>query len=41
MIILTVISLGVISVYAPAATKKKPIPVRLIKQKNIMRLLLV
>lgn len=34
MIILTVISLGVISVYAPAATKKKPIPVRLIKRKK-------
>ncbi|MFT2003710.1 accessory gene regulator AgrB [Staphylococcus aureus] len=34
MIILTVISLGIISVYAPAATKKKPIPVRLIKRKK-------
>ena len=41
MIILTVISLGIISVYAPAATKKKPIPNGLIKRKNIMRLLLV
>ncbi len=30
----TVISLGIISVYAPAATKKKPIPVRLIKRKK-------
>ncbi len=39
MIILTVISLGVISVYAPAATKKKPICMQLIKQKIIMRLL--
>ncbi|KMR64975.1 accessory gene regulator AgrB, partial [Staphylococcus aureus] len=33
-ILLPVISLGVISVYAPAATKKKPIPVRLIKRKK-------
>ncbi|MGZ1695569.1 accessory gene regulator AgrB [Staphylococcus argenteus] len=34
MIILTIIAIGLIIKYAPAATKKKPIPVRLIKRKK-------
>lgn len=41
MTILTFIAIGLIIKYAPAATKKKPIPVRLIKRKNITQLLLV
>lgn len=31
---MTVIAIGMIIRYAPAATKKKPIPVRLIKRKR-------
>lgn len=34
MTIMTVIAIGMIIRYAPAATKKKPIPVRLIKRKR-------
>ncbi|HCJ4543395.1 TPA: accessory gene regulator B family protein, partial [Staphylococcus aureus] len=34
MTILTFIAIGLIIKYAPAATKKKPIPVRLIKRKK-------
>lgn len=34
MTIMTFIAIGLIIIYAPAATKKKPIPVRLIKRKK-------
>lgn len=38
MMFLALLSVGVVIKYAPAATKKKPIPARLVKQKDIFQL---
>lgn len=40
MIVLTIICLGLVIKYAPAATKKKPIPKRLIKQKKYLSIII-